>query len=117
MIIKKFLVMIVFLGESKQGVGYRIKRLIYLFKHYGTTLSCYRELVYSRLATKIGIPNVGYDLAIYQGKRGVITKRCIKEIPLSMKAILTDYAKEHFASISDEWKVIYVSFFQGMFEV
>ena len=46
----------------------------YLFKHYGTTLSCYRELVYSRLATKIGISNVGYDLAIYQEKEELSQK-------------------------------------------
>ncbi len=64
---------------------------IFLFKHYGTILSCYRELVYSRFATKIEIPNVGYDLAVYKGKKGVITKRCTKNNPLSIKNLLMDY--------------------------
>lgn len=60
----------------------------YLFKSYAKSLDCYREVVYSRIATKIGIPNVGYDLASYKGNLGVITKKCTNEVPISMEEIL-----------------------------
>lgn len=77
---------------------------VFLFKHYGTILSCYRELFYSRLATKIGIPNVGYDLAIYHGRIGVITKRCTRNESLSMKNLLMDYLEVNFKNCEEEEK-------------
>ena len=75
---------------------------IYLFKHYGTLLSCYRELIYSFFATKIGILNVGYDLASYRGKKGVITKKCTKETPLSLKLFLLEHLKEQYTTLDEE---------------
>ena len=68
---------------------------VYLFKSYPNVLSCYKEVVFSRFATKIGIPNVGYDLASRYGKFGVITKKCTEEIPISIKKLILEYIKIH----------------------
>lgn len=68
---------------------------VYLFKSYPDVLSCYKEVVFSRFATKIGIPNVGYDLASRYGKLGVITKKCTEEVPTSIKKLILEYIKIH----------------------
>lgn len=44
-----------------------------LFKVYTTTFSAYSELISEELAKFLGIPTAQYDLAIYQGRKGVIS--------------------------------------------
>ncbi len=87
---------------------------IYLFKKYLNVLTCYREVIFSRFATKIGIPNVGYDLASRYGKLGVITKKCTEEIPTSMKQLLFEYIKENFANKKQE---MFSNFYPILFNV
>lgn len=71
----------------------------FLFKKYdyNTILNCYRELVYAKLATKLGMKNVGYDLAIYRGVYGVITKNCTSYETISMEQIINNYQKKIFS--------------------
>lgn len=66
---------------------------IFLFKT-GRILSCYKEIIYSKLALQVGVPTVGYDLAIHKGSKGVITKKCTKNKPITLKQILSNFLEE-----------------------
>ncbi len=52
----------------------------YMFKEiWNDSYEDYAELIASELAKEFGIPSAYYDLAIYQGKNGVITKNFVNE--------------------------------------
>lgn len=69
----------------------------YLFKKYDylPVLNSYREKIYAKLATKLGMKNVGYDLAVYRGTYGVITKNCTNCETISMDQVIDNYKKKN----------------------
>ena len=77
----------------------------YFFKKCDTLNTCYSELFFSELAKCLLIPTVSYDLAIYSGMYGVISKNfntnCAKEVYL--EEILKKFYNEVIVNNQDDF--------------
>lgn len=83
---------------------------IYLFKAYSNLLTCYKEMIYAYYASKIGILNVGYDLAKYKGGIGVVSKKYTEHKLVSMKALLLNHLHSIGEKRSAEYCYFHVDF-------